>query len=123
MKTASVLACVVPLAAATWDLLELDYTPDNANDYSADTSDCEYPAYFTVSNLRTSGPSQTNLTNISFGFADNETAVTTTCSAETASDGRLSCDDTDVEFVWDMAFVGDDEPEEYKLTMVETICK
>lgn len=124
MKAAYVLATVVPLAAATWDLFELDYTPDIlADDYNQDSSECEYPAYFTITNLRTSGPSQTNLSSISFGFSDNETTVTTTCSAETGSEGRTSCDDTDIEFVWELAFVGEDEPEEYKLTMIESICK
>lgn len=124
MKAAYVLAAVVPLAAATWDLLELDYIPDIlAGDYSQDSSDCEYPAYFTITNLRTSGPSQTNLSTISFGFADTETAAITTCSVESVSDGRNTCDDTDIEFVWELAFVGEDKPEEYKLTMIESICK
>lgn len=123
MKSACVLACVVPLAAATWNLFDLDYAPDVAADYSQDTSECEYPASFTITNLRTSGPSTTNLSTIAFGFADDETLVTTTCTAESAGDGRNSCDNSDVEFVWEMAFVGDDEPEQYKLTMIETICK
>lgn len=124
MKAALTLATIVPLAAATWNLFELDYVNDVADDnYSEDTSDCEYPAYFTITNLRASGPSQTNLSTISFGFSDKETAVTTTCSSESSGDGRNSCDDADVEFVWDLAFVGDDKPEEYKLTMIESICK
>lgn len=123
MKAAYVLACVVPMAAATWDLLELDYTPDVGDDYSQDTSECEYPAYFTITDLRTSGSSQTNLSTIAFGFSDTETTVATTCTAESTGDGRNSCDDADVEFVWALAEVGEDEPEEYKLTMIESICK
>lgn len=124
MKTAYVLAATVPLAAATWNLLELDYVPTIlASEYSQDSSDCEYPAAFTITNLRTSGPSQTNLSSISFGFADAESAVATTCSTESAGEGRNTCEDSDVEFVWDLAFVGEDKPEAYKLTMIESICK
>lgn len=124
MKHISTLACFVPLVAATWDLNLLEYASAVPNDYSADSSECEFPANFTIYNLQTSGPSTNNLSTISFGFVDSETDTIAICTAESVSSERSPCDDnTNVEFIWALSFVGDDTPDQYKLTMIETICK
>lgn len=129
MKTATILACVVPLATATRNAAELAYTLPKG--LAAETSDCEFPANFTIENLNAAGyvvGNFTKITNVDFTFTDAESGLTTTCelspNSTNLSPGGLyanyQCDSPALTFSWGNTTASGMS---YKLAVSEEICK
>lgn len=131
MKTASILACLVPLAAATRNAKELNYGLPKG--LSAETSDCEFPGTYTIQNLVATGTVNTasnftNVTDVAFTFVDSETGLTSTCEMNSTSTNlspggayaNYECDSPDLQFSWgNTSATG----MSYKVSVAETICK
>lgn len=131
MKTASILACVVPLAAATRNAKELNY--ELPKGLSAESSDCEFPGTYIVQDLVAAGTVDTasnftDITEVAFTFVDSETGVTSTCQMNSTSTNlspggafaNYQCDSPDVQFSWgNTSATG----MSYKVSVAETICE
>lgn len=131
MKTTSVLACVVSLAAATRNAAELKYQLPKG--LSVEDSECEFPGSYTIQDLAAVGTvdAASNFTDISevgFGFVDAETGLTTSCEKNATSTNlspggayaEYECDSPDLTFSWgNTSATG----ASYKITLTETICK
>ncbi|ROV97596.1 hypothetical protein VSDG_04550 [Cytospora chrysosperma] len=117
MKSVCIITGLVSLAAATRDFTKLAY----ANAITEDVAEnCEFPAYYTVSDFKTFTPTSSNQTEVTFGFVDSDTNITTTCSLNSTSTNiaeedrtpEYACDNSLVNFYWSSN----------KLTMVEVTC-
>ncbi|KUI65994.1 hypothetical protein VM1G_01794 [Cytospora mali] len=110
--------CLVSLATATRNFAALAY--GDAIPKEAVAQNCDFPAYYTVSNFKTFTPTSSNETEITFGYLDNDTNITTTCSLNSTSTNiaseystpKYACDNSLVDFYWSNK----------KLTMVEVAC-
>lgn len=118
MKSVYIATCLASLAAATTNFEKLAYADSIAKEDVDET--CDYPTYYTVSNLETYTPTSSNETEVNFGFVDADTDITTTCSlnstsvdiAEEGRTAKYACDNSLVEFYWQNS----------KLTLVEVAC-
>ncbi|KAH8788731.1 hypothetical protein F5883DRAFT_10136 [Diaporthe sp. PMI_573] len=112
------LACLAPLAAATKNIAGLSYATAIPKENLA--QDCDYPAYFTIQDFTTFSPSASNKTEVTFGYVDSDTDITTTCNLNSTSTdlgaegaaARYACDNSSVNFIW----------QNNKLTMIELAC-
>ncbi|ROW10999.1 hypothetical protein VMCG_01052 [Cytospora schulzeri] len=117
MKSVCLITGLLSVAAATKNFHELAYA-DAIKEGVAE--DCEFPAYFTVTDFKTFTPTSSKDTEVTFGFSDADTQITTTCSLNSTStniaeEGRTpeyACDNSLVDFYWS----------NNKLTMVEVTC-
>lgn len=131
MKTASILACAIPLATATRNTAELTYALPKG--LSAETSDCEFPGSYIIQNLAAAGTVDiasnfTNITEVAFSFVDSETGLSSACQMNSTSTNlspggayaNYQCDSPDLEFSWgNTSATGMN----YKVSVSETICK
>lgn len=118
MKSACLITSLIPLAAATRNFAELAY--GDALKQANAAVDCEFPAYYSISAFKTFTPTSSNETEVSFGYVDSDTNITTTCnlnstSTNIAAEGHspeYACGNSQVDFYW----------ESNKLTVVELTC-
>ncbi|KAK2611136.1 hypothetical protein N8I77_004511 [Diaporthe amygdali] len=112
------LACLAPLAAAMKNIKGLAYADAIPKENLA--QDCEYPAYFTIQNFATCTPNSSNQTEVTFGYVDSDTNITTSCNLNSTSENigaegaapRYACDNSSVNFIW----------QKNKLTVIELAC-
>lgn len=117
MKSVCIISGLASLAAATRNFANLAY----ADAISEDVADnCEFPAYYTVSDFKTFTPTSSGETEITFGYLDSDTNITTTCSLNSTSTNiageertpEYACDDSLIDFYWS----------NNKLTLSEVTC-
>lgn len=117
MKSVCIIASLASLAAATKNFANLAYADAIKEDVAGD---CEFPAEYTVSDFKTYTPTSSKETEITFGYLDSDTNITTTCSLNSTSTNiadedrtpKYACDNSLVDFYWS----------NNKLTMVEVTC-
>lgn len=117
MKSVCIITGLVSLAAATRNFEQLAYADAISEDVA---EDCEFPAYYTVSDFKTFTPTSSSQTEVTFGFVDSDTNITTTCSLNSTSTNiagedrtaEYACDNSLVDFYWS----------NNKLTLVEVTC-
>jgi hypothetical protein len=119
-KLSTVLLASLPSTLAAM----LAYTPtDEMRAMAASRADCNLPGYYNINNfLAQSNDTGRTLSAFDFGFANNETQVTTLCHFNASSDSttppgatpRYFCEDKNVLFIW--------ENEDQKLWMIQQVC-
>lgn len=112
MKSASVLACIVPLVASLKYALPKSFAAD---------STCPFPENYTVEDFSTFTAAGSNDTTLSFNYVDEGTNITSFCQKNATSPNlssspyaaaRYGCDNTNVKFIW----------QDSKLTILEAAC-
>lgn len=129
MKTTAILAYVAPLAAATRNAAELHYALPKG--LAAESSECEFPANYTITEFMAAGTVSGNTTDIDelvFSFEDTESGFSSTCELNETSTNlspggafaQYACASPLLKFFFGKTSATGTS---YKITVSEDICK